>query len=90
MACSTIEVIMCLSEVKGGVLWKWGEVREDVGGEVGGIGRGKVPFAKRGKAGEVTEQVRDRAGGGEGESKEIVTRGRENVEGDGGVANLRP
>ena len=90
MACSTIEVIMCLSKVKGGVLWKWGKVREDVGGNVKGVGRGKVPFAKGGKAGEVFKEVRDRAGGGEGESEEIVARGRENVEGDDGVANLSP
>ena len=77
---------MCLNEMKGAVLWKWGEVREDVGGKVGGISRGKVPFAKKGKAGEVAEEVRDGAGGGEGEGEEIVTRGREDVEGDGGVA----
>ena len=88
MTCCTIKEIMGLNEVKGGVLWKWGEVREDVGGNVRGVGRGKVHFAKRGKAGEVFEKVRDRAGGGEGESKEIVTRGRENVEGDDGVANF--
>ena len=86
MTCCTMKEIMGLNEVKGGVLWKWGEMREDVGGKVGGIRRGKVPFAQKGKAGEVAEKVRDGAGGGEGEGKEIVTRGREDVEGDGGVA----
>ena len=45
MTCCTIKEIMGLNEVKGGVLWKWGEVRDDVGGEIGGIGRGEVPFA---------------------------------------------
>ena len=61
-------------------------MRDDVGGEIGGIGRGEVSFAQKGEVDDVVEEVSDGAGGEEGEGKEIVTREREDVESDGGVA----
>ena len=45
-----------------------------------------MPFTKRDEGGEVCGKVGDGAGGTERESEEIVTRGREDVEGDGRIA----
>ena len=60
-------------------------MRDDVGGEIGGIGRGEVSFAQKREVDDVVEEVSGGAGGEEGEGKEDVTEVGEDVESDGGV-----
>ena len=47
-------------------------MRDDVGGEIGGIGRGEVSFAQKGEVDDVVEEVSDGAGGEEGERAQNV------------------
>ena len=76
---------MGLYEVKGGMLWKCGEVRDDVGGGIGRIGGDEVAFTKEREVDDVVEEVCGGTGGEEGERKKDITLVGEDVEGDGGV-----
>ena len=54
-----------LDEVKGDVVWKRREVRDDVGGGVRGVGGDEVPFANEREGDDVGEEIDDGAGGEE-------------------------
>ena len=53
---------MRLDEVKRDVMWKSGEVRDDVGGGVRGVGGDEVPFANEREGDDVGKQIYDGAG----------------------------
>ena len=56
---------MRLDEIKGDVMWKRREARDDVGGGVRGVGGDEVPFANEREGDDVGKQIYDGAGGEE-------------------------
>ena len=85
VTCRTVEKIMGLDEIKWKVSWGGGEVRYDVGGEVGSIGVDEASFANEAEGEQVGEEIKGGAGGVESESGNDVSVVGKNLEEYSGV-----
>ena len=83
--CTIVEVV-CLNEMKGYVVWKYGEVRDDIGRVVSGVGGNEVPFAKERERNDENEEIQNGAGGEEREGEEGAVVMGKNLKSNRGVA----